>query len=100
MSLVQSSNAKVPSPFFRVGETIPESGIYRVFHRGHRVSHEAVLLKSEAFPRCSNCGSDVHYELLEAAPQLDSDENFREFRNRKLFELPHPEEAADTKKSA
>jgi hypothetical protein len=31
--------------------------------------------------------------LLEAAPQIDADSNFRELRSRKLFELPHPDEA-------
>ena len=91
--VVRSSGSAAPSPFFRVGESIATSGIYRVFHSGHRVSHEAVLLKGESFPRCSQCGKDVQFELLEAAPQIDTDKNFRELRSRKLFELPHPDEA-------
>jgi hypothetical protein len=89
---VRSSKAGVSSPFFRVGEPIPQSGIYRVFHAEHRNSHDVVLVRGEAFPRCSACGDNVHFELLEAAPQIDADENFRDFRSRKLFELPHPDE--------
>jgi len=91
--IVESTKAKVPSPYSRVGEPIPESGIYRVFHAHHRSSHDVVLLRNETFPRCSSCGNDVHFELLEAAPQIDNDENFRDLRSRRLFEIPHPDEA-------
>lgn len=83
-------NRNALSKFFRVGESISVSGIYRVFHSGHRLSHEVVLLSGESFPRCSACGDDVRFELLEAAPQIDTDQTFRELRSRKVFELPHP----------
>ena len=91
--IVRASDEKAASPFFRVGETIPATGIYRVFHSGHRLSHEVVLLNGEVFPRCSACGFEVHFELLEAAPQIETDKNFQDLRSLKLFELPHPEEA-------
>jgi hypothetical protein len=50
-------------------------------------------LRGEVFPRCSACGDRVHFELLQVASPIDADDNFREFRSRKLFELPHPDEA-------
>ncbi len=90
ISLVHSVKSRVPAPLFRAGESIPDSGLYRVLHGGHRGNHEAILLMGEAFPRCAVCGENVHFELLQAAPHLNSDPNLR---NRRLFELPHPEEA-------
>lgn len=78
---------KAPSPYFRAGEEILQTGIYRIFHIDHRVSHEAVLCSGQQFPRCNHCGDDVHFELLRAAPQFDEDENFRTLR---LYEIPHP----------
>jgi len=84
------SAEQIPSPFFRVGERVPQSGVYRVCHAEHRTSHEVTLVGGHDFPRCSRCGADVHFELLYAAPEIDSDKNFR---GRRLFEIPHPEEA-------
>lgn len=87
------SEDRVPSPFFRVGEVVPESGVYRVFHSEHRVSHDVTLVGGQEFPRCSACGADVHFELLHSAPEIDRDANFR---SRRLFEIPHPEHAIPT----
>ena len=70
--------------------TIPASGLYRVFHSDHRLSHKAILLTGEPFPRCAECQGDVHFELIEAAQELDTDPNFASFRNLRLYEVPHP----------
>src|SRR5205814_6491007 len=88
MFAVVATNPKgVPRTFFRVGESVPASGIYRVFHPDHRLSHEVTLLKGDAFPVCEECGHDVHFELLHAAPSLDETRNFRIH----LYQVPHPE---------
>jgi hypothetical protein len=79
---------QVPSPYFRVGERVPQSGVYRVFHSEHRVSHEVTLVGAQDFPRCSHCGTNVHFELLHSAPEIDQDKNFS---TRRLWEIPHPE---------
>lgn len=79
--------SEAPSPFFRVGEEIPESGVYRVFHAEHRVSHQVLLLAGEKFPRCSQCGSDVHFELLQRIPEIAQDADFI-----RVYEIPHPEQ--------
>jgi hypothetical protein len=86
LHLVQRAGEKIPSPFFRVGEEIPESGVYRVFHNSHRVSHEVVLLAGEKFPRCSKCDADVHFELLQSVPEIEQDSDFI-----RIYEIPHPE---------
>jgi hypothetical protein len=97
LHMIGKTSEKTPSPYFRVDENIPETGVYRVFHAEHRVSHHATLLRGEKFPRCAVCGDDVHFELITAAPQVEADEDFR---SRKLFELSHPTEALAEKKSA
>ena len=91
---MRRTRSGVPPPLFSSGTAIPESGLYRVLHAGHRGSHEAVLLRGELFPRCHVCAENVQFELLQAVPHLSADENFRK---RRLYELPHPEEAKSEK---
>jgi hypothetical protein len=55
---------------FRCGEKIVESGIYRVFHRNHRLPHEVTLLRDQLFPRCVNCEDSVYFELVRSAPDI------------------------------
>ena len=49
-------------------EMVPQSGIYRVRHRSHRVPHEVTLLRDQYFPRCANCDTAVIFELGRAVP--------------------------------
>jgi hypothetical protein len=69
---------------FRTGEPIPESGIYRVIHKAHRVPHEVTLLAGQNFPRCSKCKDAVLFELIKAATELLHEHGFRVH----LYELP------------
>ncbi len=67
---------------YSTGQTVPESGIYRVVHAEHRLPHEVTLLRGEEFPRCCKCSGSVSFEVVRLAPQLTS-------RNRViLYELP------------
>lgn len=84
------------SHYFRAGEDINETGIYRIFHTGHRVSHENVLPSGQQFPRCNHCGDEVRFELIQRVPQLDSDSNFHSI---KLYEIPHPRDEEDDQSS-
>lgn len=68
----------------RTGLEIQQTGIYRVHHDNHRLPHEVTLLRGESFPRCSQCGSAVEFELLKAAPEIDGAGGFRVV----LYELP------------
>lgn len=72
---------------FRVGDFIPESGIYLAVHGDHRLSHEVTLLAGVRFPRCSKCGDLVTFALAKAAPASIVDRDFR----IQLYEIPHRE---------
>lgn len=83
-----SGDEQPPSPFFRVYEDVPFTGVYRVFHSTHRVSHEVVLRAGEVFPRCNKCDEDVHFELLQPVSALRTGSDFDNIR---VYEIPHPE---------
>src|SRR5882672_10049805 len=68
---------------FRTGEPIPESGIYRVIHEGHRLPHEVSLFSDQVFPRCAKCNDAVKFELIQAATDLLNEHGFRIY----LYEL-------------
>lgn len=84
--LIKSASTSMPGnkPIFRTGEAIPESGIYRVIHKAHRVPHEVTLLSGHNFPRCSKCKDAVQFELIQAATELFHEHGFRV----QLYELP------------
>jgi hypothetical protein len=69
---------------YKTGRRIPRTGIYTVVHSQHRLPHEVTLLKGEVFPRCSQCGSEVQFKLLKAAPQVGAAGGFYIV----LYELP------------
>lgn len=74
---------------YESGVVVPETGIYRVVHSAHRLSHEAVILKGHRFPKCQKCYEAVFFELIHAAPDL--------FRHATyiLYELPVIEESTE-----
>ena len=55
---------------FLCGDKIPESGIYRVVHRNHRLPHEVTLLCDQLFPKCIRCEDSVYFELVRSAPDI------------------------------
>jgi hypothetical protein len=70
-------------PTFKTGETVLESGIYKVTHVEHRLPHEVTLLKGAQFPRCSKCKEAVTFKVVALAPRLDK------LRERvTLYQLP------------
>ena len=42
-----------PREFFASGQVVPESGVYRVHHAEHRLSHEVTLIRENRFPKSS-----------------------------------------------
>ncbi len=82
------SNDKRAVVYFRPGDAIPQTGIYRVFHSNHRLSHDVTLLQGEKFPECITCKDDVHFELLRPAPQIGTDASFMREPIR-LYQIPH-----------
>lgn len=79
------------SDTFAVGETIVHTGIYRVVHAGHRVSHFVVLLSGQNFPRCARCGDHVLFQFCRATAAIHHDPQFRVH----LYEIPHPPSSED-----
>jgi hypothetical protein len=80
--------------FYCSGETAPFTGIYRVFHGEHRLSHEVTILRANLFPACSKCANQVHFELVRSVPLAETDSEFRVVLNS----LPVFEEDEDEKK--
>src|SRR4051812_49033079 len=70
LRLVASPHDMSMQKQFRCGETILESGIYRVVHQNHRLSHEVTLLRDQLFPRCTKCDNLVYFELVRSAPDI------------------------------
>jgi hypothetical protein len=70
LRLVKSHNMPKETKQFRCGDKILESGIYRVFHRNHRLAHEVTLLRDQLFPRCLKCDDSVYFELIRSAPDI------------------------------
>jgi hypothetical protein len=73
---------------FNTGQSVPQSGIYRVIHAGHRLPHEVTLLAGEIFPRCSKCNNAVQFEVVRRAPHIQTEFGFKIV----IYELPVFEE--------
>lgn len=59
------------------GEIVQESGVYEICHADEpRVS--VLLLKNTFFPYCKQCGEDVRYRMVQAAPHISEDPDFLE----------------------
>jgi hypothetical protein len=70
LRLVKSQNMLKDTKQFRCGDKILESGIYRVYHRNHRLAHEVTLLRDQLFPKCIKCEDSVYFELVRSAPDI------------------------------
>lgn len=55
---------------YQSDQEVPASGIYRVRHGEHRLSHEVILVAGQLFPRCGRCANAVRFELVKAAPYM------------------------------
>jgi hypothetical protein len=53
------------------GEKVRRAGAYNVMHRGHRPSHQAILLEGESFPDCCVCGDAVSFEFAHSLLESD-----------------------------
>lgn len=63
---------------FKPGESVPNSGIYRVIHDpNHRSEHEVTCVHGKTFPPCNHCGHHVRFVLVRAARHIDSHDDFK-----------------------
>jgi hypothetical protein len=67
---------------YKPGQLVPRTGIYRIYHRSHRLMHEATLIEKTYFPRCKRCKSAVRFELARPVQA----ENVLPFRPTELLE--------------
>ena len=81
----------MPKPFlvhqYKTGDRVPETGIYNVTHDGHRLQHQAIIIRDEKFPRCAKCADAVFFELAYPVPALIESDLIR------VYELEEAEEA-------
>jgi hypothetical protein len=57
-------------------EEVPESGIYNVIHESGE-QETIVLIRAALFPECEDCGKAVRYRILQTAPYIFHDEDFK-----------------------
>lgn len=78
------------------GAVVRRGGVYRVTHRGHRRTHEAILQQSDVFPACRKCGMLVSFEFVQSLTESDEvehigyDRDFMESVLRRTRNLPKP----------
>ena len=58
------------SKAYKPGNSVPVSGIYRVYHDSHRLMHEAALIQGAPFPACKKCKDAVRFELVRPVESL------------------------------
>lgn len=83
---VHETPASQPS-HYRVGERVPQSGIYRAMHESDDVASAVILLAGSVFPYCGRCGIDVDFEFVVDVP---TKLKYAEF-HLQTHEIPHPE---------
>jgi hypothetical protein len=52
------------SRFYKPGDRVPATGIYRVEHGPHRLMHLATLMATTRFPLCRRCSRSVRFFLV------------------------------------
>jgi len=45
------------------GKFVARSGVYCIFHAGHKNPHSILFLQGDYFPPCQECGDKVRFKL-------------------------------------
>ena len=61
---------------FMPGAVAPRSGIYRVYHRVHRMPHLVIVSAGTVLPKCKRCGDKVRFLAMIAAGPINMDVDF------------------------
>jgi len=48
---------------FKPGQTVPHTGVYKIYHSRHHLMHEATFIEQTRFPRCKKCTNAVRFVL-------------------------------------
>jgi hypothetical protein len=54
----------VPTQRLQPGNCVEQSGVYRVYHRAHRLPHSVFIPSGTVLPQCRRCGDKVEFGLL------------------------------------
>jgi hypothetical protein len=74
IQLISVSNVyEIGRRVFAPGESVPQSGIYRVTHDEHREDHPVQALTGEVFPECRKCRRNVRFRLWMEAEHMTHD---------------------------
>src|SRR5690349_19295000 len=73
---------------FSTGDTVPETGIYYVYHPAHRLIRTVRLHRGHSFPRCSQCSDQVEFDLMLPL-------RAHQYKPVQIFELPLLDEGQD-----
>ncbi len=57
----------------RPGDTVEQSGVYRVYHHAHRLPHSVFIPAGTVLPKCRRCGEKVEFGLLLPSESLGRD---------------------------
>jgi hypothetical protein len=62
---------------FRPGTEVLSTGVYKAVHaRQHAPAHYVIALSGETFPTCSECSTEVRFELAISATHVMSHPQF------------------------
>ncbi len=62
---------------FDSGQSIAQSGHYKIFHKAHHLRSDIGLLKGNFFPQCASCSVPVHFQLTQRLVVESARERFR-----------------------
>ena len=62
-----------PSERLKPGQTLEQSGVYRVYHHAHRLPHSVFIPAGAILPKCRRCGDRVEFGLLLLSEALTRD---------------------------
>lgn len=62
---------------FNTGQSISQSGHYKVFHKAHHLRSDIALLRGNFFPACASCALPVHFQLTQGLTVESASARFR-----------------------
>jgi hypothetical protein len=74
--MLRKKQEALNSELFRPDERIPQTGIYESVHANGSTT-TVVLVRDQEFPACRECGTQVRFRLVRAAPHIKEDQDFR-----------------------
>ncbi len=62
---------------FDTGQSVLQSGHYKVIHEAHTLPRDIPMLVGNTFPACARCASPVHFQLTQVLRVNSARERFR-----------------------